>query len=160
MRHSDDHRLRDAASRKRQPTGRFLLKAGTNFHSSVARSSSASAHLVFPDGSADRTFPAESVIRSSSNSASGEDCSGILNGGRRSCIGQGEISSDLPGPDLLAASKTAIRFFFPLGRNVLCNTHPVTVQKWSRNRPNSESPSQLSRPNKKPSPHIQRGFAN
>ena len=114
MRPSDDHRVRDTASRKRQATGRFPLKAGINFHSSVARSSSASAHFVFPDGSAERTFPAESITRSSSNSDSGKDCAGPLNGGRRSCIGRGEIISDLPGPDLLAASKSATRFFFPL----------------------------------------------
>src|SRR5712664_3433205 len=106
------HRVSETASRERQATGRFPLNAGMNFHSCVARSSSASAHFVFPDASAERTFPAESITRSSSNSDSGKDCSGTRNGGRRSCIGRGETISDLPGPDLLAASKSATRFFF------------------------------------------------
>src|SRR5258708_1226902 len=115
MRPSNDYRVRDTASRERQATARFPLNPGINFHSSVARSRSASAHFVFPDGSAERTFPAESITRSSSNSDSGKDCSGMRNGGRRSCIGRGEIISDLPGPDLLVASKNATSFFFPLG---------------------------------------------
>ena len=114
MMRGKDYRVKDTASRERQATGRFPLNAGMNFQSSVARSSSASAHFVFPDGSAERTFPAESITRSNSNSDSGKDCSGMLNGGRRSSIGLGEIISDLPGPDLLVASKSATRFFFPL----------------------------------------------
>lgn len=108
--------LRETARRILLATARPPLNAGMNFHPVAAWIRSASPDLVFPVGSADRTFPAESITSSMSNSACGKPCSGLPNrGGRHSRIGSGGITAGLLPADPLVASKIVARFVWVPG---------------------------------------------
>src|SRR5207245_11758964 len=96
---------------------RPALNAGINFQPFTAWIRTASTDFAFPAGLADRTFPAESITSSKSNSDCGKSLFGVpTRGGRRSIIGAGGVPSSFLEADSRMASQIVARFWQLTGR--------------------------------------------